>query len=582
MDVSSLSTAHDAAVTQISRTIARFHASKTPFRIFHGTTNSTRPSVRTHSASVDISSLHHVLSVSPATRTCVVEPNVPMDALVAATLPCGLVPPVVPEFPGITVGGAFAGTAGESSSFRHGFFDTCVKAVEVVLADGRVVWVGGGGEERKGDGDATGSQYADLLDGMAGTFGTLGVATLFEICLVPAREYVELAYIPVSDVAQAQEVMKQVIANKRTEGEGEGQGVDFLDGIMFAPDRGVVMTGRFADRDTGRRGSGSGTKGVDQGKDVDSLPVVTFTRPWDEWFYLHAEKRMEEAWPPTTRTGPSDPGPAEMPTPIPSPSAPSAVHRDLIPLTDYLFRYDRGAFWTARYAYSYFLIPFYRATRWLLDPFMHTRPMYHALHRSGFMQHFIIQDLAVPMEGGGAKEFSAWLDEELPNVYPRWLCPLKAPPRKSMSPHHPHHPHSAPADADTETKAVASADNMLLNVGLWGPTPPHTPHVAVNRRIEAKLQSLGGMKWLYAQTFYTEDEFWQIYDRAWYEALREKYRAQRLPSVYDKVRTEFGGAKDGHDGRAGIEKGLWSIWPLAGVYGVLSLIKGGDYLRKSR
>jgi FAD/FMN-containing dehydrogenase len=46
-----------------------------------------------------------------------------MDALVAATKAHGLVPLVVPEFPGITTGGAFSGTSGESSSFREGFFD---------------------------------------------------------------------------------------------------------------------------------------------------------------------------------------------------------------------------------------------------------------------------------------------------------------------------------------------------------------------------------------------------------------------------------------------------------------------------
>ena len=47
------------------------------------------------------------------TKTALVEPNVPMDRLVAATLQCGLIPPVVMEFPAITVGGGFTGTAGE-------------------------------------------------------------------------------------------------------------------------------------------------------------------------------------------------------------------------------------------------------------------------------------------------------------------------------------------------------------------------------------------------------------------------------------------------------------------------------------
>jgi len=88
---------------------------------------------------VDTSSLNHVLSVNQKTKTCLVEPNVPMDQLVDATMPYGLVPPVVMEFPGITVGGGFAGTAGESSGFRHGFFEDTVNSIEIVLATGEVV-----------------------------------------------------------------------------------------------------------------------------------------------------------------------------------------------------------------------------------------------------------------------------------------------------------------------------------------------------------------------------------------------------------------------------------------------------------
>ncbi|ENI08504.1 hypothetical protein COCC4DRAFT_37225, partial [Bipolaris maydis ATCC 48331] len=70
------------------------------------------------------------------TKTALIEPNVPMDVLVQETMKAGLLPPVVMEFPGITVGGGFVGTAGESSSFKYGFFDRTVLSAEVVLADG--------------------------------------------------------------------------------------------------------------------------------------------------------------------------------------------------------------------------------------------------------------------------------------------------------------------------------------------------------------------------------------------------------------------------------------------------------------
>ena len=120
---------------------------------------------------LDVSALNRVLKVDVERKVAYVEPNVPMDRLVEATLPYGLVPPVVMEFPGITVGGGFAGTAGESSGFKYGFFDRIVNWIEIVLPNGEVV-------------TASPNERQDLFHGAAGSFGTLGVTTLLEVQLV--------------------------------------------------------------------------------------------------------------------------------------------------------------------------------------------------------------------------------------------------------------------------------------------------------------------------------------------------------------------------------------------------------------
>lgn len=96
---------HAAAVSKISSDIKAFYEASIPFRIYHGSTNSTRPANFKASHMVDTSHLNHVLSVDREGMTCMVEPNVPMDRLVNHLQPYGLVPPVVMEFPGITVGG---------------------------------------------------------------------------------------------------------------------------------------------------------------------------------------------------------------------------------------------------------------------------------------------------------------------------------------------------------------------------------------------------------------------------------------------------------------------------------------------
>lgn len=104
---------HRHEVFQISAQVKQFHQRREPFRIYHGSTNSTPPSQRRQDRMIDISNLNHVLQVNTEVKFALVEPNVPMDALIKANLPHGLVPPVVMEFPGITAGGGFTGTAGE-------------------------------------------------------------------------------------------------------------------------------------------------------------------------------------------------------------------------------------------------------------------------------------------------------------------------------------------------------------------------------------------------------------------------------------------------------------------------------------
>src|SRR5690606_25703242 len=88
---------------------------------------------------IDVSDLDEILAIDVEGRTCTAEPGVTFEDLVAATLPHGLVPIVVPELRTITVGGAVSGCSIESMSFVHGgFHDTCLE-YEVITADGRVL-----------------------------------------------------------------------------------------------------------------------------------------------------------------------------------------------------------------------------------------------------------------------------------------------------------------------------------------------------------------------------------------------------------------------------------------------------------
>jgi delta24-sterol reductase len=438
-----MTSSHESKVQHLATEIVKFYKAKKPFRVFHGSTNSTRVLTFKRDEMIDISDLNSVLSIDASKRTAVVEPNVPMDRLVQATLPYGLIPPIVMEFPGITVGGAVQGNGGESSSFKWGAFNQTFNWYELITAKGDVKKVSTDSDQ-------------DLYQAIPGSAGTIALLTSAEVNLIPAKEYVQLHYIVVDSFLDAKEKLLQLAETE----------IDFLDGIMFSKQSGVVITGVFSDVKTN---------------------FQRFSRARDEWYYLHVEKQLKskpEGW------------------------------TETVPLTDYLFRYDRGAFWVGRFAFEMSKVPYNRFTRWMLDPILHTRKLYQALQESGASQQHVVQDLVLPSEK--FVEFSEFIDTEL-NTYPLWLCPM-LPDRTSPF--------------QLNNLDIAS----IINVGVWGANiPNYDDFIAANRGIEQKVLEVGGKKWSYAHSYFTETEFWSTYDKKLYDNIREKYGATLLPTIYDKV-----------------------------------------------
>ncbi|CAK1354641.1 Delta(24)-sterol reductase [Cercospora beticola] len=493
---------HREAVQEVSRKVKDFHAAEIPFRIYHGSTNSTRTSPFREGNFVNISKMNSVLGVDPERRLVYAQPNVPMDVLVEHTLQHDLLPPVVMEFPGITVGGGFSGSSGESSSFRYGLFYRTVEEVEMVLGNGEVV-------------TASDTTRSDLFHGAACSFGTLGIVTLLTIRLIPAQSNVELTYLKVDSMEQAMETVKLV---------QEQQDLHYLDAMFFARDRGVLCLGKLV-------------------SNIDADAKVTrYFRPRDQWFYINAENRSikERSW------------------------------TEIIPIRDYLFRYDRGAFWMGKYTYRYFAVPFNRVSRWLLDQYSRTRLMYHALHRSDLAREYVVQDVAVPYSK--ASNFFDYLDQNF-KQYPIWLCPLRV---------------GGDSNGTTQGLLADSAstsptEDMMMSFGIWGQgsTDP-AQAIAWNKALESEIQACGGQKWLYAHTFYTEEQFWHIFDRRGRDQLRAKYHASKLPNLYEKVKPV-----DKYDERLPFDKetwigkalhSVWDVWPVKGLYGWLQCIVAAEYL----
>lgn len=92
-------------VELISKQMKKFHLLNKKVRIYHDSTTSTRTQAFKKDEMIDISDLNRIIEINTKKQYVIVESNVPMDKLFRATILFGFAPPVVMEFPGITVGG---------------------------------------------------------------------------------------------------------------------------------------------------------------------------------------------------------------------------------------------------------------------------------------------------------------------------------------------------------------------------------------------------------------------------------------------------------------------------------------------
>ena len=435
---------HQQKVEQLSGQIRNFYERKKPFRVFHGTTNSVKLLDFRRDGAVDISELNSILEIDTKKMTIRLEPNVSMDKLVRATLAKELLPPVVMEFPGITVGGAIQGNGGESSSFKWGAFNQTALEHEIIAGDGSIY-------------TTSADQNSDIFYGVPGTAGTIGILTAATLRLIEAKKYVTLDYIVVRNFSEAEKIIRSAQLDKTA---------DFIDGIMFASDLGVIVIGRLSNKIQGKK--------------------VRFSRSIDQWYYLHVEE---------TLTG----NPAGW--------------TETVPIKDYLFRYDRGAFWVGTFAFEMFNVPFNRFTRWLLNPILHTRKLYEALQDSGQSQRNIVQDIVLPMDR--FVPFCEYIDRDF-GIYPLWLCPMKV-------------------DNQVPFQLNNLAAKTAINIGIWGrEIRDYDEFVKATHAIEKATLKNNGRKWTYAFSYFTEKEFWHEYDEKKYNQLRHKYHSDNLPTMYDK------------------------------------------------
>ena len=151
------------------------------------------------------SRMRGILEVDPVNRTAVVEPGLVNLDLSRAVAPYGLYYAPDPSSQrACTIGGNVAENSGGPHCLAYGVTTNHVLGLEVVLADGEIVRLGGWGRERPG---------YDLAGLFIGSEGTLGIATKVCVRLLPKEESVVTLFSIFDTVEAASRTVSAIIAD---------------------------------------------------------------------------------------------------------------------------------------------------------------------------------------------------------------------------------------------------------------------------------------------------------------------------------------------------------------------------------
>ena len=266
---STTATAHDRAVAAARERLAALPPDA-PVRLRKKTSNLFR--FRDGAGGLEVDGLDRVLHVDAEARTADVGGMTTYEDLVAATLPYGLMPLVVPQLRTITLGGAVVGLGIESSSFRDGLPHESVISADVLTGDGEIVHA------------TRDNEASDLLDGLANSYGTLGYAVALRIELAPVRPFVALRHVRFDDAASLAAATETITADHAYDGEP----VDFVDGTVFSADEQYLTLGRMVDEApylSDYTGQGIYYRSV-QERAYDFLAISDYLWRWDtDWFW---------------------------------------------------------------------------------------------------------------------------------------------------------------------------------------------------------------------------------------------------------------------------------------------------------
>lgn len=196
---------------------------------------------------------------------------------------------------------------------------------------------------------------------------------------------------------------------------------------------------------------------------------------------------------------------------------------DFLTTEDYIWRWDTDWFWCS----IHFGVqnPIIRAIAgpnllkstfyWKMSKLAGQYKLTDLLKKISGPRESVIQDVEIPVEN--AANFMDFFQTEI-GIKPVWICPTQA------------------FDGSRRFDLYEmAADKLYVNFGFWDSVASNKEDGHYNRLIEKKVRELNGKKSLYSSSYYSEAEFWQLYNKPSYDSLKAKYDPQSaFRNLYDK------------------------------------------------
>lgn len=401
---------------------------------------------------IDLSDFNNVISINGEHSYADVEGSTTFETLVDFSLQKNFMPAVVPELKTITVGGAIVGLGIESSSFKYGLVHDNILETDVMLSSGDIL-------------TCSRTQNSDLFNALPNSLGSLCYIVRARMKLVRTKKYVHIEkrwYDSYKILCKDME--KVCLENKK----------DFIDGVAFTKNSGVLILGQMTD-------------------DIDCNKLSNYRVE-----YIYYKSLL-----------------------------PGNSNNDYLTIKDYIWRWDPDWFWcnsSLPFVQNYYVRKYILGERYLRSD-MYRWILYKlkwVIDLLGYTKgkEYVIQDILIPVEN-----VTKYLDFIYENILSEqnsqhyvWLCP--------------HHNYSSTLVPSVDNKLYID----VAQWGLF--KSDHTGEWYLNKSIEKKCHDLNGIKSLYSTVHYDRNTFYSRYNGNEYNILKIKYDPQnKIRGMYEKCTT---------------------------------------------